>query len=108
MISLMAGRLAAISPSPHTAFDAVSRALRIAKGYKAATMGVVLTGIMRIFLFLGVLGVVTAGNSLDMANPAASVFQIVGQDRIPILRRGIVVCGRDSIIGCAYEHIVPA
>src|SRR5699024_4572298 len=33
-------------------------------------------GVMRIFLFLAVLGVVAAGYKLDASNPPASVFQI--------------------------------
>ncbi len=41
---------------------------------RASVQGVLLTGLMRILLFLAVFGVVAAGTRLDPANPAASAF----------------------------------
>lgn len=109
MISLIGGTVGGYITfsGAHRLLDAgITGPENLPKVSKAATMGVVLTGIMRIFLFLGVLGVVTAGNSLDMANPAASVFQIVG-GKIGYRYFGVVLwCAAvTSIIGCAYTSI---
>lgn len=73
---------------------------------RAATTGVVMTGVMRAFLFLAVLGVVTAGNNLDPSNPAASVFQIAAGN-IGYRFFGVVLwCAAvTSIIGCAYTSM---
>jgi Mn2+/Fe2+ NRAMP family transporter len=45
---------------------------------KSAINGIVITGIMRVILFLAALGVVTAGIELDPANPASTVFRSAG------------------------------
>ena len=42
---------------------------------RSSIMGVLITGAMRVLLFLAVLGVVTGGKKLDELNPAASAFQ---------------------------------
>jgi Mn2+/Fe2+ NRAMP family transporter len=44
---------------------------------KSASFGIILTGICRIFLFIGTLGVVSAGNVLLSDNPTSSVFLVV-------------------------------
>lgn len=41
---------------------------------RSSIIGVAITGVMRVLLFLAVLGVVAAGKSLDPANPTASAF----------------------------------
>lgn len=73
---------------------------------KAATTGVVMTGVMRTFLFLAVLGVVAGGRSLDPSNPAADVFQIAAGN-LGYRFFGVVLwCAAvTSIIGCAYTSI---
>src|SRR5690625_2267882 len=43
---------------------------------KSSVMGILITGIMRIALFLAVLGVVSKGLPIDPENPPASVFQL--------------------------------
>ncbi|MFP3361535.1 hypothetical protein R0K17_29955, partial [Planococcus sp. SIMBA_143] len=42
---------------------------------KSSVSGILIASIMRVFLFLAVLGVVATGFKLDPANPPASVFQ---------------------------------
>ncbi len=73
---------------------------------RAANLGILTTGIMRVFLFLAVLGVVTAGYSLDENNPAATVFQ-VGLGDIGYYLFGLVlfVAAISSVIGCAYTSV---
>lgn len=73
---------------------------------RAANLGILTTGLMRVFLFLAVLGVVTAGYSLDENNPAATVF-LVGLGDIGYYLFGIVLFAAaiSSVIGCAYTSI---
>ena len=47
---------------------------QVAEISRASVIGVLVTGLMRVLLFLAVLGVVAAGVRLDPANPAASAF----------------------------------
>lgn len=42
---------------------------------RSSVLGVIITGVMRVLLFLAVLGVVAGGKELDALNPAASAFQ---------------------------------
>lgn len=42
---------------------------------KGAVMGIVIASVMRVLLFLAILGVVVKGMQLDPSNPAASAFQ---------------------------------
>ena len=64
------------------------------------------TGVMRVFLFLAVLGVISAGYTLDPDNPPASVFQIALGD-IGYKIFGIVLfsAAMTSVIGCAYTSV---
>lgn len=73
---------------------------------RAATTGIVVTGLMRVFLFLAVLGVIAAGHTLDPANPPASVFRIAAGE-IGYRFFGVVLwCAAvTSIIGCAYTSV---
>ncbi|GGA49303.1 iron transporter [Kroppenstedtia guangzhouensis] len=73
---------------------------------KAANLGVLTTGVMRVFLFLAVLGVISAGYTLDPDNPPASVFQIALGD-IGYKIFGIVLfsAAMTSVIGCAYTSV---
>ncbi|MFD1427005.1 Mn2+/Fe2+ NRAMP family transporter [Kroppenstedtia sanguinis] len=73
---------------------------------KAANLGVLTTGIMRIFLFLAVLGVVAAGYTLNPGNPAASVFQIaLGDVGYKIFGIVLFSAAMTSVIGCAYTSV---
>lgn len=73
---------------------------------RAATTGILVTGLMRCFLFLAVLGVIAAGNTLDPANPPASVFRFAAGE-IGYRFFGVVLwCAAvTSIIGCAYTSV---
>lgn len=73
---------------------------------KAANYGILTTGVMRVFIFLAVLGVVTAGYTLDPNNPPASVFQIALGD-IGYRIFGIVLwaAALTSVIGSAYTSV---
>jgi Mn2+/Fe2+ NRAMP family transporter len=42
---------------------------------RSSVTGVVITGVMRVLLFLAILGVVAGGRALDPSNPPASAFQ---------------------------------
>lgn len=73
---------------------------------KAASYGILTTGVMRVFLFLAVLGVVTAGYKLDASNPAASVFQIaLGDVGYKIFGIVIWAAALTSVIGSAYTSV---
>ncbi|MDR0577009.1 MAG: divalent metal cation transporter [Candidatus Accumulibacter sp.] len=74
---------------------------------RSAVTGVVITGVMRIILFLAALGVVvTLGTKLDPKNPAATVFQEAAG---PLGYKffGVVLWSAaiTSIIGCAYTSV---
>ncbi|EGK09209.1 NRAMP family divalent metal transporter [Kroppenstedtia eburnea] len=73
---------------------------------KAANLGVLTTGVMRVFLFLAVLGVISAGYSLDPGNPPASVFQIaLGDVGYKIFGIVLFSAAMTSVIGCAYTSV---
>ncbi|MFT9487421.1 MAG: NRAMP family divalent metal transporter [Tepidibacillus sp.] len=73
---------------------------------RASIYGILVTGLMRILLFLAVLGVVYAGNKLDPSNPPASVFQIALGD-YGYKFFGIVLWSAaiTSVIGAAYTSV---
>lgn len=73
---------------------------------KAANFGILTTGIMRVLLFLAVLGVVSAGYTLDEGNPAASVFQIaLGNVGYKIFGVVLWSAAISSVIGSAYTSV---
>lgn len=73
---------------------------------KASSYGIVITGIMRLMLFLAVLGVVTAGYKLDASNPPASVFHIaLGDFGYKIFGIVLASAALTSIIGSAYTSV---
>lgn len=73
---------------------------------RSAVSGIVITGVMRMVLFLAVLGVVVGGGLLAKENPAASVFQLAAGD-IGYKFFGVVMwCAAiTSVVGCAYTSI---
>ena len=73
---------------------------------KSAITGIVITGIMRVVLFLAVLGVVSTGAKLLASNPPASVFQIAAGD-LGYKFFGIVLWSAaiTSVIGAAYTSV---
>ncbi|MFM8834549.1 MAG: divalent metal cation transporter, partial [Cytophagales bacterium] len=66
----------------------------------------VITGLMRMVLFLGALGVVTAGVELAKGNPAASIFQAAAGN-LGYRFFGVVIWSAaiTSVVGCAYTSI---
>lgn len=73
---------------------------------KSSISGILIASVMRIFLFLAVLGVVVTGFTLDPANPPASVFQQAA-GAVGYKMFGIVLwaAGITSVIGAAYTSV---
>lgn len=73
---------------------------------KGAVMGIIIASIMRVLLFLAVLGVVVKGFQLDPSNPAASAFQhgagMVGYKFFGLV---LLAAGITSVIGAAYTSV---
>ncbi|MDR0760196.1 MAG: divalent metal cation transporter, partial [Treponema sp.] len=73
---------------------------------KSAVTGIVICSIVRILLFLAILGVVVKGGVLDPKNPAPSAFRL-GAGEIGYRFFGIVMwaAGATSIVGAAYTSV---
>lgn len=73
---------------------------------KSSVMGIGIAAIVRVFLFLAVLGVVVKGAVLDSSNPAADAFR-QGAGEIGYRFAGLVLlCAAiTSIIGAAYTSV---
>ena len=73
---------------------------------KSSLVGMGVAGIMRILLFLAILGVVSKGIKLDPSNPAASAF-MHGAGTIGYKFFGIVLlaAGVTSTVGAAYTSV---
>lgn len=73
---------------------------------RSSITGIVITGIMRILLFLAILGVTTAGVALDPANPAASAFEhaagVVGLRVFGVILWAAAIT---SVIGASYTSV---
>ena len=73
---------------------------------KSSILGVIVTGVMRIVLFLAVLGVVAAGHKLDPANPAADAFRIAaGQFGYRAFGVILWAAAITSVIGASYTSV---
>lgn len=70
---------------------------------RSSINGVIITGVMRVLLFLAILGVVAAGKELDELNPAASAFQLALGDTGKIVF-GVIMWAAaiTSVIGASY------
>ncbi|MFJ7826334.1 NRAMP family divalent metal transporter [Psychrobacillus sp. NPDC096623] len=73
---------------------------------KSSVTGIAVTGIMRIALFLAVLGVVSQGLSIDPANPPASVFNLAAGE-IGYRIFGVIMWAAaiTSVVGAAYTSV---
>ncbi|SNS64615.1 Mn2+ and Fe2+ transporters of the NRAMP family [Anaerovirgula multivorans] len=73
---------------------------------RSSLMGIGIASIMRILLFLAILGVVTKGLALDPSNPAASAF-LHGAGTVGYKFFGIVLCaaGLTSVVGAGYTSV---
>ncbi|MCY8801176.1 divalent metal cation transporter [Bacillus spizizenii] len=73
---------------------------------KSSVAGIIITSVMRIALFLAVLGVVSKGLHIDESNPAASVFQLaagnVGYKIFGLIMWSAAIT---SVIGAAYTSV---
>ncbi len=73
---------------------------------KGAVMGIVIASVMRVLLFLAILGVVVKGITLDPSNPAASAFQhgagVIGYKFFGLV---LLAAGITSVIGAAYTSV---
>ncbi|MEO7059790.1 MAG: NRAMP family divalent metal transporter [Lapillicoccus sp.] len=70
---------------------------------RSSVTGVVITGVMRVLLFLAILGVVSGGSTLDKLNPAADAFQqaLGGAGKVVF---GIIMWSAavTSVVGASY------
>ncbi len=73
---------------------------------RSSLMGIGIASIMRILLFLAILGVVAKGLALDPSNPAASAF-LHGAGTVGYKFFGFVLCaaGLTSVVGAAYTSV---
>lgn len=73
---------------------------------KSSVIGIAVTGIMRIALFLAVLGVVSKGLMIDPENPPASVFQLAAGN-IGYRMFGVIMWAAaiTSVVGAAYTSV---
>lgn len=69
----------------------------------AANWGILTTGVMRVLLFLAVLGVLSQGAVLSEENPPASVFEFaLGDIGMKIFGVVLLAAALSSVIGAAY------
>ncbi|SES08179.1 NRAMP family divalent metal transporter [Psychrobacillus sp. OK032] len=73
---------------------------------KSSITGIAATGIMRIALFLAVLGVVSQGLAIDPENPPASVFKLAAGE-IGFRMFGVIMWAAaiTSVVGAAYTSV---
>ncbi|MFB5283007.1 NRAMP family divalent metal transporter [Peribacillus sp. Hz7] len=73
---------------------------------KSSVVGILITSVMRIALFLAVLGVVSKGLQIDPSNPPASVFQLAAGN-IGYKIFGVVMWSAaiTSVVGAAYTSV---
>ncbi|WP_290591025.1 divalent metal cation transporter [Alicyclobacillus sp.] len=70
---------------------------------KASLSGVLITGLMRVILFLAILGVVAAGHTLAKSNPPASAFQYaLGNIGYKFFGLVLWCAAITSVVGAAY------
>lgn len=73
---------------------------------KSAILGMSVATIVRIFLFLAVLGVISLGNQLGAENPAADAFKIAaGTVGYKIFGLVFLAAALTSIVGAAYTSV---
>jgi Mn2+/Fe2+ NRAMP family transporter len=73
---------------------------------KSSLIGVTLASVIRVLMFLAILGVVVKGGVLDPANPPASAFKL-GAGMVGYKIFGIVILAASltSIVGAAYTSV---
>jgi Mn2+/Fe2+ NRAMP family transporter len=91
----------------HRLLDAGMGGLRdVSRLTVASVNGILVTAVMRVLLFLAVLGVVTHAGALDPANPAASAFRL-GAGEWGYRFFGVVLWAAaiTSVVGCTYTSM---
>lgn len=78
----------------------------VAEITRASIVSILLTGVMRVLLFLAILGVVAGGVTLSEADPAGSAFQAAAGD-VGLRVFGVVLwaAALTSVIGAAYTSV---
>ncbi|API93501.1 divalent metal cation transporter [Virgibacillus sp. 19R1-5] len=73
---------------------------------KSSITGIAVTGVMRVALFLAVLGVISQGLTINPTNPPASVFQLAVGD-IGYRLFGVIMWAAaiTSVVGAAYTSV---
>ncbi|GLU49488.1 NRAMP family divalent metal transporter [Nocardiopsis ansamitocini] len=92
----------------HRLVDAgVSGPANVKEITRASVTGIIVTGVMRVLLFLAVLGVVAGGVSiLDSPNPPAEAFsQAAGEVGLRLFGVILWAAGISSVIGASYTSI---
>ncbi len=73
---------------------------------RSSITGVAITGVMRVLLFLAILGVVAGGAKLDPLNPTADAFETALGTTGKILFGVIIWCAAiTSVIGASYTSV---
>lgn len=91
----------------HRLIDAsITGVERMGEVNRGAYSGILITAIIRFFLFLAALGVITMGLAIDDRNPPASVFQNAAGD-IGLRLFGIVMWAAaiTSVVGAAFTSV---
>ena len=91
----------------HRLIDAgVSGPGRIRELTNSAVLGIIVTGVMRVILFLAILGVIHAGATLDPDNMAASAFEAAAGN-VGYRMFGVIFAAAalTSVIGCSYTTV---
>lgn len=79
---------------------------RVGEITRGSITGILITGVMRIILFLAILGVVTAGAELDPTNQAASAFnQAAGEVGLRVFGVVLWAAAITSVIGASYTTV---
>ena len=73
---------------------------------RSSVIGILVTGLMRVLLFLAVLGVVAGGVTLAKENPAASAFEAAAGE-VGLRMFGVILWAAaiTSVIGAAYTSV---
>ncbi|RCK70838.1 divalent metal cation transporter [Desertihabitans brevis] len=73
---------------------------------RGSVTGIIITGVMRVVLFLAILGVVSTGAQLDPASQAASAFQAAaGQVGLRVFGVVLWAAAITSVIGASYTTV---
>jgi Mn2+/Fe2+ NRAMP family transporter len=73
---------------------------------RGSVIGIIITGVMRVILFLAILGVVAGGVSLDTANPPATAFEAAaGEVGLRVFGVVLWAAAITSVIGASYTSV---